>query len=79
MAWEKKSSCGSLKLNFIPFFPHRLFFALPGMVYEQPQHAVLKKWIMLTNPKDRVNGATGFVKVRAAGRFAQWQACSTLL
>jgi hypothetical protein len=34
------------------------------MVYEQPMHAVISKWVMLTNPKDRATGVMGYVKVR---------------
>eukprot|EP00043_Microstomoeca_roanoka_P019046 m.208684 g.208684 ORF g.208684 m.208684 type:complete len:2004 (-) comp16932_c1_seq2:1013-7024(-) len=39
-------------------------FALDlALVYEQDNHHVSKKWVMLTNPKDRASGCMGFVKL----------------
>ncbi len=33
------------------------------MVYEQPQHYIRRKYVMLTNPKERLSGSMGFLKV----------------
>eukprot|EP00055_Hartaetosiga_balthica_P009303 m.36689 g.36689 ORF g.36689 m.36689 type:complete len:2178 (-) comp6693_c0_seq1:45-6578(-) len=34
-----------------------------GLIYEQENHHVSKKWVMLTNPKNRAGGVMGYLKV----------------
>ncbi|XP_063717418.1 myoferlin-like isoform X4 [Symsagittifera roscoffensis] len=36
-----------------------------GAVYDQPQHAYLSKWLLLTDPEDPMSGCKGYVKFTA--------------
>ncbi|XP_075252802.1 myoferlin-like [Convolutriloba macropyga] len=36
-----------------------------GSVYDQPQHAYLSKWLLLTDPDDPMSGCKGYVKFTA--------------
>ncbi|XP_028412829.1 myoferlin-like isoform X1 [Dendronephthya gigantea] len=39
------------------------FFKLDvGMVYDEPEHAVSRKWILLTDPEDKMSGVKGYLK-----------------
>jgi len=39
------------------------FYLDTAFVYEQEQHTISRKWVMLSNPKDRATGVMGFVKL----------------
>nr|KAG5693813.1 hypothetical protein BaRGS_004421 [Batillaria attramentaria] len=34
-----------------------------GLVYDEPQHALLNKWLLLSDPEDTMAGAKGYLKV----------------
>ncbi|KJE97724.1 Fer1l3 protein [Capsaspora owczarzaki ATCC 30864] len=34
-----------------------------GMIYDEPQHMLQRKWVMLTDPNDRGKGSMGYLKV----------------
>ncbi|XP_013388295.1 dysferlin-like isoform X2 [Lingula anatina] len=34
-----------------------------GMVYESPKHAMLNKWLLLTDPEDPMGGSKGYLKM----------------
>ena len=37
-----------------------------GHIYDEPQHALINKWLLLTNPAEASDGAKGFLKICAA-------------
>lgn len=34
-----------------------------GFVYDEPGHAVMRKWLLLNDPEDTSSGAKGYMKV----------------
>ena len=34
-----------------------------GMIYDEPQHSLLNKWLLLADPDDSMAGAKGYLKV----------------
>ena len=35
------------------------------MVYDEPQHSLLNKWLLLSDPEDHMAGAKGYLKIMA--------------
>ena len=36
-----------------------------GMIYQEPSHAFLNKWLLLSDPDDLMAGAKGYLKICA--------------
>jgi len=36
------------------------------LIYDEPDHALINKWILLSNPAETAEGVKGFLKVCAA-------------
>jgi len=37
-----------------------------GTIYDEPRHALINKWLLLSNPNEKTDGAKGFLKICAA-------------
>ena len=37
-----------------------------GLVYDEPRHALINKWLLLSNPAEASDGVKGFLKICAA-------------
>ena len=36
-----------------------------GMVYDEPNHSLINKWLLLSDPDDTMAGAKGYLKICA--------------
>ena len=36
-----------------------------GMIYDEPQHSLINKWLLLSDPEDNQSGAKGYMKISA--------------
>jgi len=37
-----------------------------GLIYDEPRHALINKWLLLSNPAEASEGVRGFLKICAA-------------
>ena len=37
-----------------------------GTIYDEPQHALMNKWLLLSDPDDNQSGAKGYLKICAS-------------
>jgi len=37
-----------------------------GLIYDDPQHALINKWLLLSNPEEEAEAVKGFLKICAA-------------
>ena len=37
-----------------------------GLIYDEPRHALINKWLLLSNPSEASEGVKGFLKICAA-------------
>jgi len=37
-----------------------------GVIYDEPRHALINKWLLLSNPEEEYEGVKGFLKICAA-------------
>ena len=35
------------------------------MIYDEPQHSLIHKWLLLSDPEDQLAGAKGYLKICA--------------
>ena len=48
--------------------PHTRVYCLQcdvGMIYDEPSHTLLNKWLLLCDPDDSMAGAKGYLKISA--------------
>lgn len=36
-----------------------------GMIFDEPQHSFIHKWLLLSDPEDNMAGAKGYLKICA--------------